>query len=262
MSIEDVIICGECASEIKKLDDESIDLVVTSPPYDDLRKYNGYSWNFEDVATGLSRVIKRGGVIVWVVGDKTVGGSETGRSMKQALFFKDQCGLLLYDTMIYRKHNPVPTGKGRYYQSWEFMFVFSKGRPKTFNPIFEPRRNACNDKRTHRVKSFNRSSDGVAKKVECKIRDSVPRQNVWTYKVGGGNSTKDRMAHGHPAIFPSQLAADHIQSWSNHGDLVLDPFCGSGTTVIEAKKMERKYIGIEISEEYCNLIKKRMDISV
>lgn len=219
----DAILCGDNCEIMRSMPSESVDLVVTSPPYDDMRKYGGHSWDFYGVAWNLKRLLKPGGVIVWVVADKTEDGSETGTSMEQALHLR-RLGLNLHDTMTYEKHNAPPTGNGRYYQAWEYMFVLSKGKPKTFNPIFEPRRNACGDKRTHRIKAFQRDTNGNMEKKEYTIRENVPRRNVWSYLVGGGNSSEDMGAHKHPAIFPISLAKDHIASWSNPGDVVLDPF--------------------------------------
>lgn len=236
-----------------------IDLTVTSPPYDNLRQYDGFTWALERVVAELYRVTKPGGVVVWVVGDATHKGSETGTSFRQALAFME-AGFNLHDTMIYAKHNPPPTGgKNRYFQSFEYMFVFSKGTPKTFNPLTEPRRNICNDKRTRRNKGFNRNADGEFVKKEVAINQADPkRRNVWTYLVGGGNTTDDKVAYGHPAMFPEQLAADHILSWSNPGDVVLDPFMGSGTTAKMAVMHDRHYIGFEISEQYCEIARQRL----
>jgi len=252
------IVCGDNVEVLSGLPDACIDLTVTSPPYDNLRTYGGHSWDFDALAVQLARVTKPGGVIVWVVADATVNGSETGTSMRQALHFMDVCGLNLHDTMTYEKHNAPPTGKGRYYQAWEYMFVLSKGKPKTFNPIYEPRRNACNDKRTHRVKAFQRDVNGEMKKKEYTIRDNVPRRNVWSYLVGGGNSAEVMTAHKHPAIFPYALAKDHIASWSNPDDVVLDPFSGSGTTCKAAKELNRQWCGIEINPEYCAIAEARL----
>lgn len=246
------ITCGDNCDLLGLLPRECIDLVVTSPPYDDLRTYGGHTWDFYGVAWQLKRVLKPGGVIVWVVADATKDGSETCTSMEQALFYR-RLGLNLHDTMTYEKHNPPPSGGGRYYQAWEYMFVFAKGKPNTFNPIFEPRRNVCGDKRTERVKGFTRDADGNTEKTLYKIRDEVPKRNVWSYLVNGGSCSSDKIAHDHPAVFPDQLAKDHIISWSNPGDIVLDPFSGSGTTCKAAKELERQYIGFEINPEYCNI---------
>ena len=126
-----------CLQTMQKMPDRFIDFVITSPPYDDIRAYNGYKFQFEDIANELYRILKTGGVIIWVVADATVNGSETGTSFKQALYFMD-VGFRLHDTMLYYKNNPMPQTGNRYHQHFEYMFAFSKGNPKTFNPIMEP----------------------------------------------------------------------------------------------------------------------------
>ena len=255
--------CCDNVKGLRGLPDSCVDLTVTSPPYDNLRTYNGFSWDAEALIAELYRVTKPGGAVVWVVNDATVKGSETGTSFRQALAFM-AAGFNLHDTMIYAKHNPPPVGgNSRYFQAFEYMFVFSKGAPKVFNPLTEPRRNACNDKRTQRCKSFTRAKDGskVRKMVEVNQNDPK-RRNVWTYLVGGGNTTNDKCAYSHPAVFPEQLAADHIISWSNPGDLVLDPFMGSGTTAKMALLNGRHYIGFEISAEYCQIAQQRIEDAV
>jgi DNA modification methylase len=246
-----------CLDTMSRMPDCFVDLTVTSPPYDNLRAYNGYSFDFEAIAKELFRVTKQGGVVVWVVGDATIKGSETGTSFRQALEFVN-CGFNLHDTMIYQKDNPPPVGgSNRYYQHFEYMFVFSKGRPKTFKPIKRKRRNKYNDKRTERVKGFNRDINGnfTKKKVSCCVGD-VKIGNIWKYVVGGGNSVEYGIKH--PATFPEQLANDHIISWSNEGDLVYDPFMGSGTTAKMAIINKRNWIGSEISDEYCKIIERRI----
>jgi len=230
--------------------DEYIDLVVTSPPYDDLRKYNGYSFEFKPIANELFRIIKKHGVVVWVVGDSTVNGSETGTSFNQALYFKE-IGFNIHDTMIYQKDNPPPVGgNNRYYQHFEYMFVFSKGKPKTFNPIKAKRRNKYNDKRTSRIKSFNRDKNGEFKKREVSLIGDVKIGNIWKYIVGGGNSVEYGVKH--PAVFPYNLVKDHILSWSNKNDIVYDPFMGSGTVAKCCIDLNRNWIGSEISKKYCD----------
>ncbi len=256
---KNIIICANCLDVIKNFPDDCIDMILTSPPYDDLRIYQGYEFNFEKVADHLSRILKPGGVIVWVVADATKRGSETGTSFKQALYFKEKCGLNIHDTMIYLKANAAPTGgNNRYYNGFEYMFVLSKGVPKTFNPIMTIRRNKYNDKRTKRVKAYNRGKDGIFEKKLVKINEVVKKTNVWEYATGGGNSTSDTIAFEHPAIFPEKLAEDHILSWTGPGDLIMDPFCGSGTTCKMAKLNDRNYIGIEISEVYHKIALKRI----
>ena len=248
----------DCVEGMRMLPDNSIDLTVTSPPYDNLRTYNGFEFDFETIAKELYRVTKQGGVVVWVVGDATVKGSETGTAFRQVLFFKE-CGFNLHDTMIYGKHNPVPNAKTRYQQSFEYMFVLSKGKPKTVYILEEPRRNECNDKRTYRRKKFTRGKNGDF--LEARnyfVKESVPRRNIWTYKIGLYNSTTDKIAFKHPAIFPEQLAQDHILSWSKEGDTVLDPFMGSGTTAKMALLNNRNFIGFELSKEYCEIAENRI----
>lgn len=254
--MESSVYQGDCCQVMRDFLDESVDMTLTSPPYDMIRAYNGYVFDYKKVADELYRVTKEGGIVVWVVGDQTISGSESCSSFRQALYFKE-IGFNLHDTMIYQKDNPVPVGgNNRYYQHFEYMFVFSKGKPKTFNPIMVERRNKHNDKRTERVKGFNRSKDGNFTKRLVKISDRVKLGNVWKYVVGGGNSVEYGVEH--PAAFPMQMAIDHILSWSNEGDIVLDPMAGSGTSLLAAKKLNRKYIGIEISETYVKYIKNRL----
>ena len=243
----------DCLEGLKQLDDESIDLTVTSPPYDDLRKYNN-NFDSKNIAKELYRVTKDGGVVVWVVADKTKNGSETGTSFKQALFFKD-IGFNLHDTMIYMSDKP-PLTHNRYEQKFEYMFVFSKGKPKTFNPIMEECKYAGSDKK---ARTFRHTGDELQEThIKNKVNKEKIKGNVWYFSTGYNKSTKDIIAFKHPAIFPEQLANDHIISWSNEGDTVLDIFSGSGTTAKMAKLNNRNYIGFEISKEYCDIAEKRI----
>ena len=242
---------------MKRMPDNFVDLTVTSPPYDNLRDYKGYSFPFEEIAKELFRVTKQGGVVVWVVGDATVNGSETGTSFKQALYFKE-IGFNLHDTMIYQKISYMPNKKAKRYDSlFEYMFIFSKCQPKTFNEIIENRTNI--EKSVCKKDIMIRQKDGTFKKSERINKGLVKKMgNVWTY-LNNSNSTKDKIAFKHPAIFPEQLANDHIISWSNEGDLVYDPFAGSGTTGKMAILNKRKCIMSEISAEYCEIIKNRLE---
>ena len=250
------IYCESNLETMAKMPDNFIDLTVTSPPYDGLRTYNGYSFPFEDIAKELYRVTKQGGVVVWVVGDATVNGSETGTSFKQALYFKE-IGFNLHDTMIYQKISYMPNKKAKRYDSlFEYMFIFSKCQPKTFNEIKENRTNI--EKSVCKKDIMIRQKDGTFKKSERINKGLVKKMgNVWTY-LNNSNSTKDKIAFEHPAIFPEQLANDHIISWSNENDLVYDPFMGSGTTAKMAMLNNRNYIGSEISKEYCEIAKQRL----
>ena len=249
---------GDSAVLLKEIPNNFIDLTVTSPPYDNLRDYKGYSFDFETIAKELYRVTKDGGVVVWVVGDATINGSESGSSFKQALFFME-CGFNLHDTMIYQKQPRFPDHT-RYNNGFEYMFVLSKKEPQTFNPICDVRNTTAG---TTRQGSKERNKDGSmrecsASKVGRTIKEYGKRNNIWKYATGYGQSTKESIAFEHPAIFPEALAKDHILSWSNKGDLVFDPFAGSGTTLKMAQLMGRNYLGFEIAEEYIPLINKRL----
>ena len=234
-----------CLDTMAKMPDNFVDLTVTSPPYDNLRTYNGYSFDFEAVAKELYRVTKQGGVVVWVVGDATIKGSETGTSFRQALYFKE-IGFNLHDTMIYEKSGMAYPDSTRYHNVFEFMFVLSKGYPSKTNLIKD------------RENLYKGVCGGNKRGGLCKRADFGARFNIWRFANGRDNSSKDRDAFKHPAIFPEQLANDHIISWSNEGDLVYDPFMGSGTTAKMAILNKRDWIGSEISEEYCKIIERRI----
>jgi DNA modification methylase len=249
------ILQGDCLEVMKTFEDGCVDLTVTSPPYDNLRDYNGYTFDFEGIAKELYRITKDGGVVVWVVGDATIKGSETGTSFKQALYFKE-IGFNLHDTMIYEKVGVMPT-KNRYCQMFEYMFVFSKGNPKTTNLLKDRKNNWANTKTGNigqRQKNGSIKSNGVKE-----IKDFGIRFNIWRIQNEGGWNNKDPLTKLHPATFPEKLAEGHILSWSNEGDTVFDPMAGSGTTLKMAKKNNRNYIGIEISPEYIEIIKKRLE---
>jgi len=252
------LILGDSAKILKSFEAGCIDLTLTSPPYDDARDYKGYCFDFEKIAKEIYRITKNGGVLVWVVADQTKKFSETLTSFKQAIFFKEECGFNLLDTMIYEKNGgPAPyPNMMRYAPSFEYMFVFSKGKPKTFNPI-KDRRNKVFGK----VNSGNtaRQKDGSTKPSGSYVpKEFSIRPNIWTYDVGKNKDTKDKVAMTHPARFPELLAKDHILSWSNESDVVCDPFMGSGTTGKIAKELSRNFIGVEISEEYLNIAKERI----
>jgi site-specific DNA-methyltransferase (adenine-specific) len=238
---------------MKSLPSQSIDLTVTSPPYDNLRTYNGYSFDFEGIAKELYRVTKDGGVVVWVVGDATINGSETGTSFKQALYFKE-IGFNLHDTMIWNKSTFTAVGAltSRYAPVFEYMFVLSKGQPKTFNPI-KDRQNKTFGRTKH---GTFRQEDGTTKPLSSigkPIAEYGQRHNIWD--VSAEKSNSNRL---HPAMFPESLVHDHIISWSDESDTVLDCFLGSGTTGKVAKQLNRRFVGIEISPEYLEIASKRI----
>jgi len=240
-----------CIDTMANMPSESVDMVLTSPPYDDLRNYNGFDLPLERIIKGLFRILKKGSVVVWVVGDKTEDGSETGTSFRQALAFKE-LGFNIHDTMIYYKNNPMPTTGKRYHQHFEYMFAFSKGAPKTFNPMTEP------TKYNGLANMKNRGKEGTLNYKKVERTKEKKMGNVFFYSVGGGISTKDKIAYKHPAIFPEKLAYDQIRTWSNEGDIIYDPFMGSGTTAKVAHLLKRKWIGSEISAEYTEISNQRL----
>ena len=242
-----------CLDTMARMPNNYIDLTVTSPPYDNLRDYNGYSFDFESIAKELFRVTKKGGIVVWIVGDATKNGSESGTSFKQALFFK-QCGFNLHDTMIWNKGNFTAVGslKTRYASVFEYMFILTKGKIKAFNPIKDRLNKSVNRKRSGGV----RQVDGSVKKLsnyDRPIQKLGQRHNVWLQYPEMSNNSRL-----HPAPFPEQLAKDHIISWTNERDLVYDCFMGSGTTAKMALKNNRDFIGSEISKEYCEIAEQRI----
>ena len=246
-----------CVDTMSRMEENSIDLVVTSPPYDDLRDYNKYSFDFDKVSSLLFKVIKVGGVLVWVVADTTKDCDESGTSFKQALAFKS-LGFKLNDTMIYSKKNSPMPSKYKYYSNFEYMFVFSKIKcPVTVN-LLKDKKNSCAGE--VRKNSNVRTKDGIKFKKDrhLVIGEYGVRTNIWEYDVGWMKSYKDKFVSNHPAVFPEKLAEDHVLSWSNKGEIVYDPFMGSGTTLIVAKNNKRKFIGNEINAEYYEYCKTKL----
>jgi len=251
----DRIINGNCVEVMRLFPENSIDLTVTSPPYDNLRVYKGYSFPFELIVEQLYRITKPGGIVVWVVSDATINGSETGTSFRQALAFKD-AGFNIHDTMIFQKISPVPQiYRKRYTNVFEYMFVFSKGAVKTHNPIMIPCEHAGLKLNGTTYKNYSKGEQRRGK-LANPVKDEKIDGNIWSYVVG--KKAIDQEAKGHPAPFPYQLAYDHITSWTNENDVVLDPMCGSGTTCVAAYESHRQFIGIDISSEYCEMAKSRL----
>lgn len=249
---------GDCLELMKQIPEASVDMVITSPPYDDLRTYDDKAaFSFKETAKLLSSLLKTGGVIVWNVGDQCVNGSETGTSFRQALYFMDECGLNLHDTMIWQKSNFSNPSTTRYHQVFEYVFILSKGKPKTFNPI-KDRKNVSSGN----IGSFGENTvtqkDGSKKIRQRKIVEEYGmRHNVWIVNTAGQEQTAKK--YGHPAMFSESFAHDHIVSWSNEGDLIFDPFMGSGTSGAVAKRLGRRYIGMEINEVYYEIAKNRIE---
>ena len=255
-TFQDKIICGDNLKVMADMPDECVDLVVTSPPYDNLRDYNGYTLDVPAMITHLWRIMKPGGVIVWVVGDATVKGSETGTSFRQALMFMD-AGFRLHDTMIYQKNGAPYPDPLRYFAVFEYTFVLSKGKPKTVNLI--------QDRKNKWLGAWGKRSvrqpDGTLKPHTGPVsKEYGRRNNIWKINTGHGFSHEDLEAHEHPATFPEKLARDHIITWSNEGDLVFDPMCGSGTTLKMAERLNRHWLGCDVSEEYCWISRERIRI--
>lgn len=251
------IINGNCVEVMKSFDENSIDLTLTSPPYDNLRTYKGFTFPFNEIAAELYRITKVGGIVVWVVNDATINGSETGTSFKQALKFIE-AGFNLHDTMIFQKTNPIPQiYRKRYNGVFEYMFVFSKGTVKTHNPIKIDCLHAGLELNGTTYKNYSKGEQ-KREKMALPVKNQKIKGNIWEYVVG--KKAEDQEAKGHPAPFPCALARDHINSWSNEGDIVFDPMNGSGTTCISALKLGRNYIGIDISEEYCEIARNRIQI--
>ena len=239
----------------------SVDLVVTSPPYDDLRDYEtNDKWNFsvfKKIANQLYRVMKNGGTIVWVIGDKVEDKAKTLTSYKQAIYFQE-IGFKMYDVIIYEKAGSGPPHSRRYFNTFEYMFVLSKGDIKTVN-ILKDKKNKWGNKSTF-TNVTRREKDGtLTDKGKKIINEFGVRTNIWKYANGKNFSTKDQIAYKHPAIFPEKLVHDHIVSWSNEGDIVLDPFGGSGTTSKVASILKRRWIYIEKIKSYSLIAKERLE---
>ena len=242
---------ADCVHYMETMGAGVVDLVVTSPPYDDLRDYTGFDFDCEAVAKGLAKVVKEGGVVVWVVGDR-INGGRTLTSFDHAFIFRD-AGFTVYDVMIFKKRNTPFMRKRAYTNCYDFMFVFSKGTPATFNPLRSPS-----------VRSglaplpYLKGTDGINRKTERELSEHKVRTNIWSYAVGRNGTTADMYAFKHPAMFPENLARDHILSWSNPGDLVFDPMCGAGTTCKMAKATGRRWVGVDVSREYTTIARRRV----
>ncbi len=270
MEFVNTVICGDSKNILGTISDNYVDCIITSPPYDNLRTYKNkkeheaYEFDFKGIASELNRVLKKGGTLVWIVGDEVINGSETGSSFRQALYFLDELKLNLHDTMIYKKNSssfPARADGNRYSQIFEYMFILSKGKPKTANLL-------CDKPNAWKGwlgfgKMKQRERNGQLVEIQRNpVPEFSPRTNIWKYATGRNYSSSDELASQHPAIFPEGLVGDNILTWTNEGDIILDPFNGSGTTTKMAHLLNRKYIGIDISEEYCNIARKRISTGV
>lgn len=227
---------------------KSVQLVVTSPPYDGLRDYDGYAFDFILLAVQLTRVLADGGIIAWNVSDQTVNGSETLTSCKQKIFFNEICGLKIHDTMIYQKRNFSHPEKNRYHNVFEYVFIFSKGKPKTFNPIMDRRNLTAGQIGNLGANTFTKKNGSKSVRTKKLIQEFGMRHNVW---LGNTRGQEDMcVTLSHPAMMPKWLAADLIKSFSNEGDVVYDPCAGSGTVCEQAEILNRQWLGSEISSDY------------
>jgi site-specific DNA-methyltransferase (adenine-specific) len=262
-------IMGDSVKLMGNIPDNTIDLTVTSPPYDNLRTYKGkikktisyddYSFPFKDIAKELYRVTKEGGVVVWVSNDQVKNGGETGTSFRMALYFQE-IGFTIYDTMIYHKNGPPFPESGRYSQVFEYMFVLSKGKPKTVN-LIKDKVNRWAGHKNFGTPSARKENGELKKSKAFTVAEYGTRYNVWYINNGKGYTTKDDYAFKHPAMFPETLAEDHILSWTNENDIVFDPMCGAGTTQKMAKLNNRNYIGFDIVQEYIDISNKRINVT-
>lgn len=260
----------DCLETMRRMLDNSVDMVMTSPPYDDmdedfnpipkrgLRDYKGYSWDFKAIAKEIYRVLKDGGVLVWVVNDLTIDGKETLSSCYQKIYF-NKVGFNIHDTMIYSKAGIQYPTHTRYYPRFEYMFILTKGSPKTYNPIKDRRNKYYDTVISGRERNKNGElTEMSGSKKRRRIKEFGVRWNIWEYATGWKHSYSESYLRGHSAIFPEKLAEDHIISWSNSGDLIYDPFMGAGTTAKMAKLNHRNFIGSEISKEYWDLADRRI----
>lgn len=246
-----------CIKTLERMPDDFLDMTLCSPPYDDLRAYNGYEFPLDTIVKLLHQKTKPGGVVVWVIGDKTENGSESLSSFSQAIKFVQVGGFKLWDTMIYAKNNPIPQDCGkRYRQSFEYMFCFSKGQPKTFNPLTEETKSAGQKIKAFRITDAGRGNVPL-EDIGREVKSEKKRSNIFSYNIGS-SSSEDKIAFKHPAIFPEKLAEDQIWTWTNIGDIVYDPFLGSGTSAKIACNLNRQWIGSEVSKEYADIAEERL----
>lgn len=252
---ENKIVCTDCLDGMARMPGESVPLSVTSPPYGGLRTYDGHSsFDFLAVAKELYRVTMPGGVVVWVVQEQIIDGSESGETSRQRLAFAD-IGFRLHHTMVMAKSGGHQHSSNRYGRALEYAIILSKGVPRYFCP-FRDKPN----KEAGRMKTFkNRLPDGSFAPVKHRMTPPFGiRPPVWTYATGRNVTAKEGYALDHPAVMPEKMAEDHILSWSKVGDLIFDPFAGSGTTLKMARLNYRNYLGFEVNPDYVEIARRRL----
>ena len=259
----------DCLETMGRMEDGLCDLILTSPPYDNLRRYGqertnhkrlkgGMSFDFESIAKEMTRVLKPGGVIMWNVQDQTINMSRTGSSMRQALYFMDECGLNFWDHLIwYKTGTPFPSPH-RYRSVWENMFIFSKGKPNTFNPILKRNKTAGQVRNSRKFRDHK--GDFVEGFQGTPIREFGNEDNVWYIANGANKSYKNKLSVNHPAVMTDEIARRHILTWTNENDIIYDPFLGASTTTRVARDNNRQWIGSEIHTPYYELSKQIMNI--
>lgn len=258
------IIQGDSERGLKRLPDGSVHEIVTSPPYDDQRTYDNADakgkpvWNFQEIAKELYRVLCPGGVLCWNVNDAVHDGSETLTSFKQAIYFVESVGFKLHDTMIYQRKGFSKPESVRYHQSFEYVFILSKGAPRLFNPI-KDKKNVTAGQGTLGDWSLRLKDGTLLKKPSGRISGEYGmRTNIWEGNTRSQEAPCSDLSH--PAMMPTWLARDLIISWSNPGEVVLDPFAGSGTTAKEARDLGRDSVALEISPSYIADMKKYLSL--
>ncbi len=251
------IINADCIKATARLPANSIDLVMFSPPYDGIRDYKkGWIFDFPALGKNLYRLVKDGGVCAVVINDGTQDFAKSLTSFRLVLNWCDTAGWRLFETCIYQRDgNPGAWWKRRFRVDHEYIFLFLKGKkPKTFDkePLMVPSKHAG------RIYSgTDRLTSGKFKKIDHKpVKRMKCRGTVWKYPTSNTEGNRTKLQH--PATYPDPLAQDIIQCFSEPGDTVLDPMCGSGTTCVMAMKMKRQYMGIDINEEYCQIARKRL----
>ncbi len=250
------IICGDCVEVLKSIPDNSIDLVVTSPPYDGIRKYNGFSFNLHSTGKELFRVLKDGGIIAMVIQDQTKNFGKSLTSFKTIIDWCENVGFKLFETIIYKKHGAEGAWwTKRFRVDHEYIPIFLKGeRPAYFNkePLKIPSKHGG---KTMTGCATRLTNGKTLKSKRVFINPMKCRGTLWDYTTCGDGT---RLKHQHPATFPDKIPVDFIRCFCPKNGIVLDPFIGSGTTALAAIQLNRNYIGIDISKEYCELAKKRI----
>jgi DNA modification methylase len=250
--------CAESSVALKKLPDNCIDIVVTSPPYDRIRDYNGFECNLHNIGEQLSRVLKDGGIIVMVIQDQTKDFGKSLTTFRTILDWCDNFNLKLFETVIYKKHGAEGAWwTKRFRVDHEYIPVFLKGkRPAYFTKehLKIPSKHAG---KTMTGCATRLTNGSTLKSKKLKINPTKCRGTIWDYVTCGDGG---KLKHEHPATFPDKIPVDFIETFCPPGGIVLDPFMGSGTTALAALNLGRNFLGFDISNEYVSLANKRVDL--